>query len=919
MASPHSAYPYIVYPPYFQYPQPGSSSPRRPQNRSPHPLYPPPYPLQHGRQQQQQHYPPFNHHPHPHPQYYHQPQHQHQHQQWQPQPQPLLPVTPTDLEHQKDVDPPPIPAAPSPTPPTPTPIEVTKNVYTITGTIPISTVSSSHASPVIQSTLLSPQPDSDEKSSNPPTTQQKEPQPQPQPPTHKLKSSWAIWSRRPTDPSNAPAIIISPQAHPPPDVIQQALDIRTPPPSPPPLPSVTLPVVGDEDMAEIEVKEKVAAVVEEEKHEENGNESESENGVPQVAAAVATDSSTVPSSATSVIDNSTSSTVPGSPATSTTSVSLPAVVGNGTIPFKADEDVLDEKSVASTTAEAEEAVLTTSASTTAAAAAASTSTETAETPTAVTTTTTTTSPPPAPPPKKSWASLLKSSESSSSASGSGRNALPTSNVVGISIPASIPSHQYAFGEPSSSGTTAHEKNKADLIALLSGGGNLPAAATATTTTTIPTTIRPRGLVNSGNMCFANAVLQMLVYTPPVQKLFVELGRLKGDKEKTKGSDKTPLVDAMIEFIKDFVVDDVRLVNGHALANGWGGGGKGKEKERQWEDGNQGGGEDEGMWEGESFIPTYVYDALKEKKRFDNMRGGQQEDAEEFLGFLLETLEEELVVLREEVTGRRHTLQAPSEPAEEKEEAAPPEELGWQEVGKRNRTVVTRTIQSTETPISKMFGGKFRTTLRVPYAKKDSVIVEDWRSVRLDIQRDQTHTVQDALSYISHPQPVQVTHPGRPGTTLEAQQLVHIDALPPILVLHMKRFCYDTNVGGVVKVGKQVRFGPELDISNDVLAPGIRKSWSPKYKLFGVLYHHGLSASGGHYTLDVLHPTRYAGTGSGAVPAWGGTGVGGGVKGREGWVRIDDELVSDVRHEDVFGAWERDESRSAYLLFYKRVR
>ncbi len=114
---------------------------------------------------------------------------------------------------------------------------------------------------------------------------------------------------------------------------------------------------------------------------------------------------------------------------------------------------------------------------------------------------------------------------------------------------------------------------------------------------------------------------MLVYTPPVQKLFVELGRLKGgkdDKEKMKGADKTPLVSAMIEFVKEFVVDDVRLVNGHGLANGWGGG-KGKEKERQWEDGNRDGGEDEGMWEGESFIPTYVYDALKEKKRFDNMR------------------------------------------------------------------------------------------------------------------------------------------------------------------------------------------------------------------------------------------------------------------------------------------------------------
>jgi ubiquitin carboxyl-terminal hydrolase 10 len=89
---------------------------------------------------------------------------------------------------------------------------------------------------------------------------------------------------------------------------------------------------------------------------------------------------------------------------------------------------------------------------------------------------------------------------------------------------------------------------------------------------------------------------------------------------------------------------------------------------------------------------------------------------------------------------------------------------------------------------------------------------------------------------------------------------------------------------------------------------MRRSGSPKYKLFGVLYHHGMSASGGHYTLDVLHPTRFA---------WGGAGAG--IKAREGWVRIDDELVSDVRNEDVFGAWERDDARSAYLLFYSRVR
>jgi ubiquitin carboxyl-terminal hydrolase 10 len=68
----------------------------------------------------------------------------------------------------------------------------------------------------------------------------------------------------------------------------------------------------------------------------------------------------------------------------------------------------------------------------------------------------------------------------------------------------------------------------------------------------------------------------------------------------------------------------------------------------------------------------------------------------------------------------------------------------------------------------------------------------------------------------------------------------------------------------------------------------------------VLYHHGQSASGGHYTLDVLHPNRDLST-----------------KPREAWIRIDDELVSDVTPDDVFGGLERDD-RCAYLLFYRKI-
>lgn len=105
---------------------------------------------------------------------------------------------------------------------------------------------------------------------------------------------------------------------------------------------------------------------------------------------------------------------------------------------------------------------------------------------------------------------------------------------------------------------------------------------------------------------------------------------------------------------------------------------------------------------EPFIPTGVYQALKEKKRFDSMRvslclfcfsntliygtqGGQQEDAEEFLGFFLDTLEEELSLLL--------ANQTPGAIAPEvtTNGATGDSGDGWQEVGRKNKPILTRTV------------------------------------------------------------------------------------------------------------------------------------------------------------------------------------------------------------------------------------
>ena len=78
--------------------------------------------------------------------------------------------------------------------------------------------------------------------------------------------------------------------------------------------------------------------------------------------------------------------------------------------------------------------------------------------------------------------------------------------------------------------------------------------------------------------------------------------------------------------------------------------------------------------------------------------------------------------------------------------------------------------------------------------------------------------------------------------------------------------------------------------------------SVRYKLHGVLYHHGESAgSAGHYTVDVLHQNENNSSG-------------------ESWLHIDDEAVSLVQDEDVFGGHdnERADVGCAYMLFYCRT-
>ena len=109
-------------------------------------------------------------------------------------------------------------------------------------------------------------------------------------------SGWVIWSRRPQDPSHAPGVIIATRAFPPTDVVDKAVDLPTPPPSP----IVKLVTVEPAVHATRHIAEPA-------------NASPDDGEAPSSSVTESTPASSTPGE----------TPVPGSPATSRTSVSLP--------------------------------------------------------------------------------------------------------------------------------------------------------------------------------------------------------------------------------------------------------------------------------------------------------------------------------------------------------------------------------------------------------------------------------------------------------------------------------------------------------------------------------------------------------------------------------------------------------------------
>ena len=159
--------------------------------------------------------------------------------------------------------------------------------------------------------------------------------------------------------------------------------------------------------------------------------------------------------------------------------------------------------------------------------------------------------------------------------------------------------------PNSDGTCFTSASDSSHFAPPSFRSSIPASRPTGSATLLR--LRARGLVNTRNICFANAVLQLLVNLPPSRSPLTELCDLKGRRRAgafETGGGATPLVDATARFLKEFMTEELPSTEQRSQSTT----GRLSRPDGEKEDGDV----------VDSFEPTYMYDAMKEKRQLKSL-------------------------------------------------------------------------------------------------------------------------------------------------------------------------------------------------------------------------------------------------------------------------------------------------------------
>ncbi|XP_045496030.1 proline-rich extensin-like protein EPR1 isoform X2 [Colias croceus] len=369
----------------------------------------------------------------------------------------------------------------------------------------------------------------------------------------------------------------------------------------------------------------------------------------------------------------------------------------------------------------------------------------------------------------------------------------------------------------------------------------------------PVSLLPRGLTNRSNYCYVNAILQALIACPPFYNMLKAL-----PYQTRRGKSSTPVIDSMVELCYEFspLAGPNRRARGDATNS------------------------TVSVPAGPPLDGSAGLRVLRALRPFPGSQEGRQEDAEEFLGCLLNSLNDEMLELiklvepdePKETNGKPNGVVTQEQPPEEDDD-----DDEWKVMGPRNRGAVERRWCARRTPVADIFRG--RTRLRLHRAPHHDVTdaVQPFFTLQLDIER--STTVKDALELLAGKDTLE-------GVS-DAWQQLSLEQLPVVLLLHLKCFQLDSE-GHTAKIVKNIDFPIDLKIDPKIMSSKYT-SKQRLYKLFAVVYHEGVEAVKGHYLTDTYH-------------------------GQAGWIRYDDSTVTQVTDAQVL---KPKPPRMPYLLMYRR--